>query len=57
MTKPCGELSAKLVVEHLREAELIHQQGCGKTTVTRDFPEPLGRARAISVREEILRQG
>lgn len=51
----CDNLSAKLVAEHLREAGLIHQQAGGKTTVTRDFPEPLGRARVISVKEEILR--
>ncbi|CAA9524982.1 MAG: hypothetical protein AVDCRST_MAG62-1377 [uncultured Sphingomonas sp.] len=51
----CAGLSAKLVVHHLRDADLLHQQMGGKTTVTRDFPEPLGRARVISVREEILR--
>lgn len=53
----CAGLSAKLVVEHLREAGLIHQQAGGKTTVTRDLPEPLGRARVISVNAEILRKG
>jgi hypothetical protein len=52
----CGGLSARLVAQHLREAGLMHQQAGGKTTVTRDFPEPLGRARVVSVREEILRQ-
>ena len=52
----CGGLSARLVAQHLREAGLMHQQAGGKTTVTRDFPEPLGRARVVSVKEEILRQ-
>ena len=51
----CGGLSAPLAIAHLREAGLLHQQGGGKATVTRDFPKPLGRARVISVKEAIVR--
>jgi len=41
-----------------RDAELMYRQAAGgKTMVTRDFPEPLGRARVVSVTEEILRHG
>lgn len=53
----CVGLSVRLALLHLADAGLLNTQEGGKTTVTRDFPEPLGRARVISVRSEILRQG
>ena len=53
----CAGLSARLALRHLADAGLLNVQEGGKTTVTRDFPGPLGRARVVSVREEILRHG
>ena len=53
----CAGLSARLALRHLADAGLLNVQEGGKTTVTRDFPEPLGRTRVVSVKEEILRHG
>jgi hypothetical protein len=53
---PCAGLLVGLALLHLGDARLLNVQEGGKTTVTRDFPEPLGRARVVSVKEEILRR-
>jgi putative DNA primase/helicase len=50
----CGGRPAERVIEDLRAAELINVQQGGKWTVTRDFPNPLGHSRAISIKREIL---
>ncbi len=52
----CAGLSVRLALLHLADAGLLNIQEGGKTTVTRDFPEPLGRARVVSVKHEILRR-
>jgi hypothetical protein len=52
----CGSLPPDRVVADLSAAGLMNRQQGGKWSVTRDFPEPLKRARAISIKHKILKE-
>ncbi|HEX8232453.1 MAG TPA: hypothetical protein VF559_03780, partial [Caulobacteraceae bacterium] len=50
----CAGLPADQVYSDLKAAGFVYWQKGEKWSVTRDLPEPLGRARMISVQENIM---